>query len=117
MEDGEITDSDNDIRDTNRTPTLSPSPTDGRSLRSDPKYSSSPSRKVNQKNDLRNMLQEKKKRLSMSSRSTSKDYDRSHSHGKRERSRSSKFIFFFFFFNKYIIIHKNLNNLFCGNRW
>lgn len=112
MEDGEISDSD----DENRTPSLSPTPPleGDRSrvggLRSDrSRHSKSPSSHGTRKNDLRNLLKEREKKKHVgSSRSSSKsnakdkksrhrsrDKDRSsscHSRDKRSRSRSGKYL-------------------------
>lgn len=126
LEDGEITDSGDE---SNRTPSLSPSPPPLGGMRSDrKKYSRSPSstKQITKKNDLRLILKEKEKMKQMEdggrSRSKSdrkggrsKDRSRScHDRDKRTRSRSGEFLSLFCLFNYQIkLIKKIKKTKFC----
>lgn len=109
LEDGELSDSDEE--DENRTPTLSPTPPlEHTGLCSDRKKYVSSSSKLTKKNDLRNVIKGKERKKNTegqrsnsksdrkgSNRSKDRDYGRSHSSHSRERrsrSRSGNFIYF-----------------------
>lgn len=124
LEDGEITDSDEE--DENRTPTLSPTPPpEHNSLRSDRKKYSSPSSKHTKKNDLRNVLKDKERKKNTdsnrsnsksdrkaSNRSKDRDYGRSHScHSRERRSRSRSGNLIYFFHNISKDLNEKLTNL------